>query len=145
MLAANAKSTATGALDIFPVRQSFLSTNLDSRPDPAISIPVRASQRPVTIWSRGWSGQHPTQYSAYKSARAETVVMMVMMMVVMVMVMVVEPGRNQAWPRLRLCHVINPELLQRIWYGRQEFSIGLDLRAVDAVLVCQRCSLRRPK
>src|SRR6185312_10524893 len=110
MLAANAKSTATGALDIFPVRQSFLSTNLDSRPDPAISIPVRASQRPVTIWSRGWSGQHPTQYAAYKSARAKTV----MMMVVVVMVMVVEPGRNQAWPRLRLRHVINPELLQRI-------------------------------
>jgi len=69
--------------------------------------------------------------------------MMVMMMVVMVMV--VEPGRNQAWPRLRLCHVINPELLQRIWYGGQEFSIGLNLRAVHAVLVCQRCSLRRPK
>ena len=70
------------------------------------------------------------------------VVVVVMMMMV---VMVVEPGRNQAWPRLRLRHVINPELLQRIWYGRQEFCIGLDLRAVHAVLVRQRCSLRCAK
>lgn len=73
-----------------------LFTNLDSTPDPAISIPVGAPFRPITLRRRSWRGQYSTQYTAYDVGRAVVIEMVVVVVVVMMMmvVMLVELRRN---------------------------------------------------
>jgi hypothetical protein len=73
------------------------------------------------------------------------VMVVVVVMVVMVMMMLVELGRNQARPCSRAREVIDPKLLQRIWYGVQKLGIELVLQLIRGALRHDRCSLRGAK